>query len=244
VAIAWKDQGTSAATATSGAALEPVTPGATDANDIGTALVWYRDTTTTPSTPSGWTLLTGPHTIVASRMWIYGRLMAASDDNVFVNFGTGGGTALRMAQIYTYSGYVSGTITDVVQGFIFEEAATAAINDVDITTSMNGALAANYIAIEDDLPAPSFSATNTGVSGGTWVENSAEVISALGSDGTIGMQTAALATAGTIGGGSFTRGAADNWGIVGFEIRPSPPAAGLAPPFDHPIRRIWHNLVR
>ena len=218
MAIAYKSQGAAVATATSGAALSPLTPAVVDANDILIAHVWYRDTTTTPSTPSGWTLLSGPHTLVASRSFVYGRIAAASDDAVAAAFGTAGGTVLRMAQIFSYSGWTSGVITDNVFDFVFGEAATAAITDVDRTLNA-GEMGVNLVAIEDDLPAPSFSATTGGT--GTWTENVAETVSSLGSDGTIGIQTCTA----TASGNTFTRGAADNWGIVGLTIRPAPPSA-------------------
>jgi hypothetical protein len=219
MAIAYKSSdGVGAAAATSGGELLPGCPAVVDANDILIAQVWYRDTSTTPNTPAGFTLLSGPHTIVASRAYVYGKIADGTEDGQGESFGTNGGTALRMAIIYSFSGWVSGTITDVVTSFVFEEAATAAITDVDRTLNA-GEMGVNFCYIEDDLPSPSFSATTGGV--GTWTENSAEIISSLGLDGTLGMQTCTA----TATGNTFTRGAADNWGMVGFTIKPSAAAA-------------------
>lgn len=222
MAIAYKSQGTAVATATSAADLNPTCPATVDANDILIAHVWYRDTTTTPSTPSGWTLLNGPNTLVASRSWAFGKIAAGTEDSSAISFGTGGGTALRMAQIFSFSGYVSGTITDDVFGFVFEEGSGTGITDVDRTLNA-GEMGVNLVAIEDDLPAPSFSATTGGV--GTWTENVAETVSSLGSDGTIGIQTCTA----TATGNTFTRGAADVWGIIGFTIRDQAPAVTVTP---------------
>lgn len=217
MAVAYQSAGTAVATATSGADLNPTAP-VVAANEWLIAQIWYRDTTTTPNTPSGWTLLSGPHEIVGSRAWVYGKMADGTEDNQAISFGTGGGTVLRMGRIFRFNGWVSGTITDTVFDFVFEEGTTASITDVDRTLN-TGEMGVNFVYIEDDLPSPSFSATTGGT--GTWTENAAETVSSLGSDGTIGMQTCTA----TASGNTFTRGAADNWGIIGFTIRPSPPVA-------------------
>jgi hypothetical protein len=233
MAIAFSSTTNATFTATSGVNLTPASPPTVNANDILLAQVWYRDTTTTPSTPANYTLLTGPHTLVGSRAWIFGKIATGGEDSLPVDFGAQAVTIVRGARVMAYSGWVAGTITDDVTGFIFEEGTTAAITDVNITTSQTGALAVNYVFIEDDLPAPSFDPTNTGVSGGTWIEDAAEEITSLGSDGTLGMQSAIpTSDPGTIGGGTFTRGAADNWGIIGFEIKPGSASAAASLIYD------------
>jgi hypothetical protein len=59
------------------------------------------------------------------------------------------------------------------------------------------------------------------MSGGTWVEAVAEYATATGTDGCIQLQTADMASAGTINGGTYTMLASDGWGVIGFAIRPA-----------------------
>ena len=77
-------------------------------------------------------------------------------------------------------------------------------------------LALQFVGVDDDNPLGPF----TGMSGGTWAEAVAEFASATGTDGAIQLQTATIASAGTIDGGSFTMAAADNWGVIGFALMP------------------------
>jgi hypothetical protein len=222
VAIAYKSAGAGFATATSGASLACVCPATVDANDILLAHIYIRDLGSSPATPSGWTLLDGPRDNGSiSQSWIFGKLAAGTEDGAAPGFGTNPIAVLRAGRIYSYSGWTSGTITQNVAGFAFEQGTTAAIVDANVTTPVAGSMAVNLCTISDDLPAPSFDPTNTSVTGGTWVEPTAEFVTGTGLDGTLGIQNAIpTSDPGTIGGGTFTRGAADTWNMVGFYIRP------------------------
>lgn len=63
MAITFSAAGTGVATEASGGDLNPTCPATITAGDILIAHVMYEGTTTTPSTPSWWTLLSGPHDI-------------------------------------------------------------------------------------------------------------------------------------------------------------------------------------
>lgn len=92
---------------------------------------------------------------------------------------------------------------------------TATVNDSDVTTLGPDRLACNFVAINDDNAMTAF----TGQTGGTWAEAVAEYAEASGTDGSIGLQVAEMASAGTIDGGSFTQAdGTDGWGVTGFAI--------------------------
>lgn len=116
-------------------------------------------------------------------------------------------------------------LTDVLEngsaGTVGSDAATSiTINDVGVTTLGADRLALNIIGVNDDNTIDSF----TGETGGDWtLVNS--VVDATGTDGAVGFQTATIASAGTIDGGSDTMAASDGWGVVGFALIPAAAAA-------------------
>jgi hypothetical protein len=89
----------------------------------------------------------------------------------------------------------------------------AQINDTAVVTLGADRLALNLVAVNDDNAVGAF----TGMTGGTWAE-AAEYAEPFGTDATIQLQTAAMASAGTIDGGSYTMVASDAWGVVGFAL--------------------------
>jgi hypothetical protein len=228
MAVAYKSQGAGAGTETSGAALNLVCPATVDANDILIAHVSHTGTGTAPTDPADWTLLSGPHNIgqptAVGRSWVYGKLAIGDEDGDTISFGTAGGTQGRWGRIYSFSGWVSGTITDVVpaESFTNVEGETSTISMPSVTTTVDGALAVALCAIDDN----NAQASATGESGGNWAEAVAEFTdSGLGAQGvSCGIQTAAMAMAGTISGGTFAQGSTDESSNIGFEIRPE--AAG------------------
>jgi len=86
--------------------------------------------------------------------------------------------------------------------------------DTGVTTLGADRLALNFVAVNDDNAIAQFS----GQSGGTWVEAVAEYAESSGTDGAIQMQYAAMATAGTIDGGTASITDSDAWGVVGFAL--------------------------
>jgi len=228
MAIAYKSQGAGNGTETTGAALNLVCPATVDVNDILIAHVSHTALTTAPSTPADWTLLSGPHNIgqatAVGRSWVFGKLAVGTEDGTTVSFGTAGGTNGRWGRIYSFSGWVSGTITDVVPAASFSniEGETATISMPSVTTTVDGAMAVALCAIDDN----NTQASATGESGGDWTEAVAEYTnSTFGPQGvSAGIQTAAMASIGTISGGSFSQVSTDESSNIGFEIRPNAPS--------------------
>jgi len=96
---------------------------------------------------------------------------------------------------------------------------SATAEDAVVTTFGANRLALNFLAVNDDNPIAQFS----GQSGGTWVEV-AEYATATGTDGAIQLQHAAMASAGTINGGTASITDSDAWGVVGFALIGTPEA--------------------
>lgn len=231
MAIAPKGAGAGAGTETDAAQLALVCPAVVDANDILIAHVNWIDNVSEPTDPSGWTRLyptTGLGAAMGTgtpvgRSYVYGKLAVGNEDGTTVNFGTAGGTAGRFGRIYSLSGYVSGTITDVIP--------LASFTDIPkeddpalptVTTTVAGALAVALIA-QDDNNALGDGGAQTG---GTWAEAVAEFVSTtIGAQGCVCQVQTCTPTdnPGTVTGGVLTT-AADESSTIGFEVRPNAPA--------------------
>lgn len=216
--IAYKSAGAGVATEASGGALSPLCPATVDANDILIAHCAYEGITETPSTPDGWTLLGGPYTVeTAYRHWVFGKLAAGTEDGAAVAFGTPAVTTLRTARVYSFSGWVSGTITQNVPAASFAHLSHATDPQMPtVTTTQAGALAVACVFQADDNTQDSA----TGETGGDWVEAVAEYTQlATTPDSALGLQTCTpTADPGTVTGGTIAT-ANDPCGVIGFEIK-------------------------
>lgn len=219
MAIAYKSAGSGASTETSGAALSPTCPATVDANDILIAHVFWEGTTTAPSTPSNWELLSGPHVIetTIARHWVYGKIADGSEDGATVDFGNPSVTTQRGARVYSFSGYVAGAITQICDGFTHVSHATDPQGPT-VTTPKAGALAIALIGQNDNNAQASF----TGESGGDWTEAVAEYKAALTPGLALQIQTCTpTSDPGTVSGGTFNT-TNDPVGVIGFYIQDDP----------------------
>lgn len=233
MAITYKSAGAGVSTETSGAALSPQCPAVVDANDVLIAHVFWEGTTDAPATPGTWTLLSGPHVIetTIARHWIFGKIAAGTEDGAAVAFGAPAVTTQRAARIYSFSGFVSGIITDLVRGFAHLSHATDPQMPT-VTTTVAGALAVACVAQNDN----NATGDATGESGGDWVEAVAEYTAALTPGFTIQIQTCTpTGNPGTVTGGAVAT-TNDPCGVIGFEIRPSVPVQSQAPRSIHQFR--------
>lgn len=215
MAIAYKSAGSGVSTETSAAALSPLCPATVDAGDILIAHVFWEGTTTAPSTPSGWDLLSGPHVIetTIARHWVFGRIADGSEDGAAVAFGNPAVTTQRAARIYSFSGRVSGTITQLVTGFSHQSHATDPAMPT-VTTTKAGARAVALMAQNDN----NTSGDATGATGGTWTEAVAEYVAALTPGLQLQIQTCVpTANPGTVSGGTVAT-TNDPCGVIGFQI--------------------------
>lgn len=216
MAIAYKSQGAGVATETTGAALSPLCPAVVAANDILIAHVFWEGIVTGPNTPAGWTLLSGPHIIASTiaRHWVFGKIAAGTEDGTAVAFGSLAVTTQRAARIYSFSGYESGTITQLVNGFVETSHATDPQMPT-VTTTLAGALAVALVAQNDN----NAFAAPTGETGGDWIEAVAEYTAALTPGLSLGIEICTpIANPGTVTGGSMAT-TNDPCGVIGFQIR-------------------------
>jgi len=92
------------------------------------------------------------------------------------------------------------------------------VTDFQVVTNGNDRLALNFVGIDNNQATTAF----TGETGGDWTEVVAEFASATGATATLQLQSAAMSTAGTIDGGTFTITSA-GWNVMGTAIIPIPP---------------------
>jgi|GEM_PF-1440695 len=219
MAIAYKSAGNGAATEASGGDLNPTCPATVDAGDILIAHVAYEGVATTPSTPSGWELLTASGYAIetsAYKHWIFGKIADGTEDGAAISFGTPAVTTMRTGRIYSFSGRASGTILQCVPTASFAHVSNATDPTFpDVTTTVAGALAVACIFQADDNALVSA----TGETGGDWVEAVAEYMqTATTPDSQLGLQTCTpTANPGTVTGGTIST-ANDPVGVIGFQI--------------------------
>lgn len=130
-------------------------------------------------------------------------------------------------RMYVFDGVSTGTtLADVIEngsaGTALNGTGTStSVADTGVTTLGSDRLALNFIAVNDDPQGAELTAM-TGETGGDWTYPVAAYGDAAGTDATIALVTATIASAGTIDGGSdaITSGA---WGVVGFALLPTGP---------------------
>jgi hypothetical protein len=220
MAITYKSQGSGVSTETSAAALSPLCPATVDAGDILIAHVFWEGTTTAPSTPSGWELLSGPHVIetTIARHWVFGKIASGSEDGAAVAFGNPAVTTQRGARVYSFAGRLGGTIKEIVNGFVHTSNA-ADPTFPTVTTTLAGALAVALIGQNDNNTL----ASATGETGGDWTEATAEFTANLTPGLGMGIQTCTpTGNPGTVSGGTDNT-TNDPVGVIGFQIMDSNP---------------------
>lgn len=95
------------------------------------------------------------------------------------------------------------------------------VSDTAVTTIGPDRLAVNFIGVDDDI---SFSTLGSGETGGDWANISFDNESS-GTDGAEGWTTATMASPGTIDGMTATISPSAGWGVVGFALIGTTPAA-------------------
>lgn len=225
MAIAYKSAGAGAGTESNGATLSVACPATVDANDILIAHVMHTGTTTGPTTPSGWSLIAGPvdvGTTATARHWLFGKLAAGTEDGAAIDFGSDGGTNGRAGRIYSFSGYVSGTLKQLIQYVTSIPHATDPQGPT-VRTRVAGALAVACMCQDDNNAVAAIAS----MSGGTWSEPVAEYTdTGLGPQGLMMTINVCTPTSdpGTVTGGAIAA-TDDEAGTIGFAVHPSPPAA-------------------
>jgi hypothetical protein len=261
VAITYLSAGAGAGTETSGAQLALVCPASIVAGAILIAHVTWLDITSVPVDPSGgaggtWVNLYGPANLgtgtAVGRSWVYGKIADGGEDSATINFGTQGGTAGRYGRIYSFDGYVSGTLAQIIPAASFSDIPTeTSIPLPTVTTTKAGALAVALLTQDDNNAL----AAATGESGGSWTEPVAEFVSTtIGAQGCVaGIQVCTpTADPGTVTGGT-ANATADEGSSIGFQILDSPLvvaedadaelASGTGAAFDATVDVVWPAML-
>ena len=187
------------------------------AGAAGDELENLAGTDATLTVVGGGALPVGSPTVANQYIWVGRKATSSGFGNITV---TTSGDDLYV-NLYRFTGVNAGTtLSDVIENStagtaVNEVGNTAAVTDTGVTTLGVDRLALNLVGVNDDNALAAF----TGMTGGTWAE-SADFASATGTDGAVQLQTATIASAGTINGGSQTMALADPWGVVGFALIP------------------------
>lgn len=160
---------------------------------------------------------------------VVGRVMA--DGTCSADFGAGASGEDVIGRIYEFSGEAfSGTVAGVFEnGAGTSDTASATgtdVGDAPVITNGIDRLACNFAVLESAQAIGAF----TGETGGDWTEAVAEYV---GTSMTIQLQTAAMASAGTLDGGAVTVGASTVWLSISTAIIPAGP---LLRPVVNPLR--------
>ena len=151
----------------------------------------------------------------------------ALNTSAIVITGANTGTNDIYVRAYEYSGVSTGTtlatvIEETTAGSFSNGAATSTTcSDTGVTTLGPSRLALNFVALTDDAMGL---AAFTGETGGDWVLATPIYEDPTGTDGTLGLMSATMASAGTINGGSDTI-TSIAWGVIGFALIPNYSAA-------------------
>jgi len=240
VTAAFQAAGTGVLTATSGAACTPGNPAGIVAGNALIAHVFYGGSTTSPDTPTDWSLLDGPRDLSTpatnGRVWVYGKKAVGGD--AAPAFGTQAVTTPRRARVYRFDGVLDDTIANMVGGFDYATGTSAAVSDTGVTTGADAQdyLAVNFVAISENPTIGPF----TGETGGDWTEAVAEFTGTTGTPDTcMQIQTAVVAPSTTINGGTVTPSTTNPWGVVGFYIRSAVPKTTAATLAETPAESTW-----
>ena len=171
----------------------------------------------TVNSVTDFTLLFGPYYLDDSeRGWVYYKYSDGTETGtvtVTKSFGTHG----IGAKIFSFSN-VHQTIGSAYEDLSYTNLGSEdLIPDNSVTTSGDLSLAVNVVWSGDDSNNPN---SFTGETGGDWNQVENEFEWSDGSDGMLEVQTATMATSGTVNGGDHDWGQADPAGVLGFALVP------------------------
>jgi FlaG/FlaF family flagellin (archaellin) len=191
----------------------PSYPTGLQMNDLILLQVTVRDTSNTPSTPSGFTLLYGPDSTGTGRQWIYYKFSTGSESGTLSIHIPGSASAV--ARMYAFRNVA---LSSFNEGGGFGSGSSSTVNAQSVATSGDKRLAVSFVYVTDNNGLDSFS----GETGGNWVEAVTEFQynPSGGIDATIQLQTATMATTGTINGGNDNMSSSDSWGVRAFALIP------------------------
>lgn len=164
--------------------------------------------------PSGWTTVVNDDTTNATYYGAVFTKVADGTESGTLSVSKANESVVSQARIYRFTGAGAATDTEGVASGLHGSGTT--INMLSVTTTAADRLCLHLTFIRDSTSnqgAP-VQASATGETGGDWTEAVAEYTSTTGPDESLGLQTAGMASAGTISGGSFNT----NHSVIGFKV--------------------------
>lgn len=168
---------------------------------------------------SGWTQISTHRmgTTSNGEFYIWGKIADGTETgSVTVTF-PNDFVVTKMARCFRFKYNNTTSVAAAVESINTGQATSNTYAAANVTSTVDLALAVQFVAVADDNATGSF----TGESGGDYTEDATYVYSG-GTGGAHSVQTAELATAGSITGGTFVMAASDPWGVIGLIIKPQP----------------------
>jgi len=184
-------------------------------NDLLVLHVSCRNTTMTVDTPTDWTPIfsaAGAGSTTTGRHYaFYKRSEGTESGNLGVTFGTDAAVC-KAGRMYFFRNV---DVVTPTEGGSTSKATGTTVTAVSLVTSGDDRLGLHFLYVTDDNAVASF----TGESGGDWTEAVAEFTTTQGSDACMQLQTAGLAAATTISGGTLMMVATDPYGCATVALR-------------------------
>lgn len=172
---------------------------------------------TSITTPTDWTFIDG--SAIGRAYW---KVATGSESGSLSVSGSFGFLQLTMGRMYSFDGV--DTTTPEEGSATHSDSGSSTINDEGVTTTGADRLAINLIGLTSGGAGAPSQSNFTGETGGDWTEPTAEYTTTTGDDGSMGIQTASMASAGTINGGTFTASVfASGARVIGFALLPGAP---------------------
>lgn len=199
---------------TTGTTFNVAYPGTHAAGDLLLLQIMVADTSNAPTVGNSFTLLYGPDSDGNARQWIYYKFASGSESgsiSVAVS-----GSSLKLARMFTFRNVASESFTENPS---FGVGSTTTVNAQSVTTSGPNRLAISFIFWKgNDADINSI----TGETGGDWTEVADQTKSPDDGKGGIDLQSAGIASAGIISGGTGTLSkSVTSWGLKAFALIPT-----------------------
>ena len=191
---------------------KPKYPSGMQSGDLILLQVTVQDTSTTPTTPDGFTALYSAESTSAGRQWIFYKFATGTEPNSLTI--SIPGSVTKMARMYAFNNV---SLLNFVEDGSFGSGTDSTINAQSVTTSSDSRLAVSFVFVSDNNNVGSF----VGETGGDWIEAVSEFKTSSGSDGCMQLQIAEMTTAGQLNGGSYTMSESDPWMIRAFALVPT-----------------------
>lgn len=187
------------------------------------------DTVTVDTANGTWTQLLHNGIGTTTYMGVFYLVAAGTEDGASqtVNIASSGVIGSSIVQVFRFTGSGAGLIDTSSGGTTSGSSTTPSFTGV--TTSVANELAVGMLTAGTNTTVGNV----TGESGGDWTEAAAEDT---GSTKTVQCQTAGMASAGTITGGTCTLGFSTEWRTFSFALKEKVAAAKAMPVFSRPLR--------